>query len=226
MARVAVRGYTKRDGTRVSSYTRSAPGRTAAAVLGLALTVGGVSGLGGASPRPVKPSGRSSQPTATPGQRAAKTADAVLRLGRKGFRVSRQISADGPACATHSYGQVRGFFRQHECVALFRASFEVRDRRRNVVLVAVAWVDMPDVSGAAEFRALVDRDGTGNITELSRERGRYRGVRFTGDVYTSRRDGALVINAQAQPVSQRAATKAPEAAVKTVLEAVVKALVA
>jgi hypothetical protein len=44
---------------------------------------------------------------------------------------------------------------------LYRALFEVRDRRGGLALVAVAWVDMPDVAQAVEFKQLVDRSGTG-----------------------------------------------------------------
>ena len=113
---------------------------------------------------------------------------------------------------------MREFFRDCPCSALFRALFEVRDERGNVVLVAVAWVDLPDVRQARGFKELVDRDGTGNITELSRETGPYQDVRFTGDHYASVRDAATVINAQAQPVRRsRAATDLAERVVSAVL---------
>ena len=42
----------------------------------------------------------------------------------------------------------------------------------------------------------------GNVTELSRERGKYWSVPYTGDAYASRRDGTVVVNAQAQPVAR------------------------
>jgi hypothetical protein len=38
--------------------------------------------------------------------------------------------------------------------------------------------------------------------ELSRERGRYQAVRYTGDFYASRLEGTVVSNAQAQPVAR------------------------
>lgn len=107
---------------------------------------------------------------------------------------------DDADCAAHSYGRVREFFRDHPCSGLHRALFEVRDKRGDVVLVAVAWVEMPDARSAADLKKLVD--GHGNVTELSRERGRYRGVRFTGQFYASDRAGAVVVNAQAQPVAR------------------------
>jgi hypothetical protein len=73
-----------------------------------------------------------------------------------------------------------------------------------VVLVAVAWVEMPDSATAREFHDLVDSHGTGNVTELSRDQGRYRNVRFMGKYYASRRDGTTVVNVQAQPVGRTA----------------------
>ncbi|GEL20383.1 hypothetical protein [Pseudonocardia asaccharolytica] len=132
----------------------------------------------------------------------------LLRLERQGLRVKQHLTSDAGGCAAHSYGRVRGFFREHPCTALFRALFEVRDKRGNVVLVAVAWVDMPDAAQAREFQRLVDRHGTGNIVELSRERGRYQNVRFTGDHYASVRDDTTVVNAQAQTVGRAPAARA------------------
>jgi hypothetical protein len=198
-----VRGYRRKDGTKVRSYTRSGPvaGAGAAAVAAV-LVVGGAagglgagSGGGGTTVRP-KTGSKSAE------VRAKRTTDAMIRLERKGYRVTRQASADTD-CAAHSYGQVVTFFRRNPCAGVVRMSFEVRDRRRNVVLVAVASVAMPDEGGARRFRTLVDRDGTGNLTELSRERGRYRSVRFIGIPYASRRDGVVVTNVQAQPVIGR-----------------------
>ena len=40
------------------------------------------------------------------------------------------------------------------------------------------------------------------MTELSRDRGQYRTVRYTGDAFASRLDGPVVINAQAEPVAR------------------------
>jgi hypothetical protein len=99
----------------------------------------------------------------------------------------------------HSYGQAQIFFRAHPCTALFRALLEVRDGRSYVALVAVAWVDMPSTEDARRLQQLVDRDGTGNVTELSRERG---GQRFSGDYYRSARDDTTFVNVQAEPVGR------------------------
>lgn len=126
-------------------------------------------------------------------------------LARQGLRVEQRFSSDDGDCAAHSYGLVREFFEDNPCSTLFRALFEVQDGR-SVVLVAVAWVDMPDVRRARMFKDLVDRGGTGNITELSRETGPYQDVRFTGDHYTSISEDTTVINVQAQPVRRSRAT--------------------
>ncbi|WP_433277906.1 hypothetical protein ACQPZA_02235 [Pseudonocardia xinjiangensis] len=120
-------------------------------------------------------------------------------MERQGLRVrERGVDAD-TNCAAHSYGQAQSFFRAHPCAALFRALLEVRDGRSNVALVAVAWVDMPSPEDARQLQQLVDRDGTGNVTELSRERG---GQRFSGDYYRSARDDTTFINVQAEPVGR------------------------
>jgi hypothetical protein len=76
------------------------------------------------------------------------------------------------------------------------------DAGARLVLVAVAWVDMPDEAGAIELKRLLDRPGTGNITELSRDRVRYRNVHFDGEHHASRREGTTVVNAQAEPMGR------------------------
>ena len=128
----------------------------------------------------------------------------VRRLERIGLRFRPRWETADTDCAAHSYGEVQRWFREHPCEALYRALFEVRDRHGTLVLVAVAWVDMADEARARELKRLVDRSGTGNVTELSRERGRYRSVRFDGEHYASHQEGSTVVNAQAQPVGRAA----------------------
>lgn len=126
------------------------------------------------------------------------------RLVRKGFRVTTRLTDDGTSCAEHAYGQVQDFLSRRPCAGLHRASLEVRDRDGDVVLLAVSWVEMPDEASARAFNELVDIHGSGNITELSRERGRFQTIRFTGYPYASGRDDTVVVNAQAQPVARGA----------------------
>lgn len=173
-------------------------GGVVALAIGLAVVVGGggVAGVEGASTLN-KPGAQSSSRVS-----AQDSARAVIRLQGKGFRVTSPLTSDSVDCAADSYGRVQQFFRQHPCAGLHRALFEVRDKGGDVVLVAVAWVAMPDADRAADLKDLVDAPGTGNVTELSREWGRYQEVRFTGDFYDSELDGTVVVNAQAQPVAR------------------------
>jgi hypothetical protein len=124
----------------------------------------------------------------------------VQRLERRGLRIRTRLELGDDDCAAHSYGDVQSWFRSNPCAALYRSIFEVRDQRGGLVLVAVAWVDMPSEAQAVELQRLLDKSGTGNVVELNREGGRYRDVRFTGQHYVSRREGTTVINAQAEPV--------------------------
>lgn len=190
------------------------------AAIALALGLSSGTGLTGASGVSGGTSGTYRSPDTAKSQKARdRNPDRLLsRLARQGLRVEQRFTSDDADCEAHSYGLVREFFRDCPCSALFRALFEVRDDRGNVVLVAVAWVDMPDVRLAREFKELVDRDGTGNITELSRETGPYQDVRFTGDHYASIRDETTVINSQAQPLRRsRPATALADRVVTAVL---------
>ncbi|MCM3921089.1 hypothetical protein ND748_05275 [Frankia sp. AiPs1] len=123
-----------------------------------------------------------------------------VRLARKGLQASGQLQHDGAHCSEHSYGKVLEFFHRQPCADLYRAQFQGRDRKGDVVLIAVSWVRMADQGGAVAYRQLVDTYGTGNVTELSREGGRYRTVRYTARKYASGRRNNVVVNAQAEPV--------------------------
>lgn len=124
------------------------------------------------------------------------------RLARRGLRANGHLQHDGSNCAEHSYGKVQTFFQQQPCADLYRALFEVRDKKGDLVLIAVSWVRMPDEESARSYHRLVDAPGTGNIIELSRESGNYRTVRYTGLHYRSHRNDTVVTNAQAEPVAR------------------------
>lgn len=134
---------------------------------------------------------------------ARSTLRVVQRLESDGLRVTERGVDAADDCAVHSYGQVREFFVRQPCTALYRGLFEVRDGRVTA-LIAVAWVDMPDAEQARAFQQLVDRNGTGNVTELTREGVRPTSVQWTGEHYTSVRDDVTVVNAQAEPVGPTA----------------------
>jgi hypothetical protein len=179
-------------------------GALLAVVLAVALGAGGTaSGAGTAVGAGGTTASASSARTTS--QALRQDADRIrARLLRQAQRVESRFDTTDD-CVAHSYGKVQEFFREKPCVALHRAWFEVQDRRRGFVLVAVSWVEMPDTRSAREFHELVDTHGTGNVTELSREEGPHRRVRFTGRHYASRRDGVTVVNAQAEPIGRAAA---------------------
>lgn len=171
----------------------------------LAVGVAVVIGVGGVSVA-VNASTTSGSANSSAGSRVqvrvskAESQSAEVRLAKQGFRIAAKVTNDATDCVGHSYGQMPDFFRRQPCEAIHRALFQIRDAKGDVVLVAVAWVQMPDEASARDLKTKLDSDGTGNITELSREQGKYRTVRFTGDAYASRIDGTVVTNAQAQPV--------------------------
>ena len=103
-------------------------------------------------------------------------------------------------CESHSYGRVQNFFRSNPCKWLARAYIVVHKAKQGAVLVAISWVDMPTISQAMNYKRLVDKPDTGNITELSRDSGPYRNVKYNGDYYLSGITGTAVWNVQAQPI--------------------------
>jgi hypothetical protein len=173
-------------------------------ILAVALGAGGSAGVAGTAGGVGGTTASASSSARTSSQARRKDANAArARLLRQALRVEQHFDSTDD-CVAHSYGEVWEFFREQPCVALHRAWFEVRDGRRGMVLVAVSWVEMPDARSAREFHELVDTYGTGNVTELSREQGPHRRVRFTGQYYVSRRDGTTVMNAQAEPIGRAA----------------------
>ncbi|MGH3570137.1 MAG: hypothetical protein ACRDRH_29850, partial [Pseudonocardia sp.] len=118
-------------------------------VLILALGAGGTASVGG---------GAGSSGLATPGASSAgrggtkvsgkDSQAAKIRLARQGLRIDAEITDDASNCAEHAYGQVRAFLQERPCTALHRAQFQLRDRKGDVILVAVSWVQMPDEAAA------------------------------------------------------------------------------
>lgn len=113
----------------------------------------------------------------------------------------RSAAKFGGSCQAHSYGAVRSFFKAHPCRWLARAYLALRTVGGSAILVALSWVGMPDVAQAEAYKRLVDAPGTGNITELSRDIGPYRGIRFNGLFFASGRGGKAVWDAEVQPIN-------------------------
>lgn len=122
------------------------------------------------------------------------------QLEGEGLQVADMSTASDDDCAAHAYGAVADFFADHPCTGLERAWYEVHDGDGSAVL-AVAWVDMPDAAAATDLQELVDRPGTGNVTELTKDDGPHGDVRYSGWYYRSGRDGDEFHSVQAEPLS-------------------------
>ena len=75
------------------------------------------------------------------------------------------LSRDGETCAGNANGAVAEYFDTTDCTTLVRELYTT-DIDGIGVLVSVARVTMPDEETAAEFKDLVDSDGTGNLDDL------------------------------------------------------------
>ncbi|MGY1688675.1 hypothetical protein [Geodermatophilus sp. SYSU D01105] len=87
--------------------------------------------------------------------------------------VVRGVRVDD-TCAGNAYGAVADFFADTDCAGLGRALYSTDVDGRPVV-VSVSVVDMGDSAAARALRALADRNGSGNVSDLLRE-----GVRYDG----------------------------------------------
>jgi hypothetical protein len=105
-------------------------------------------------------------------------------------------------CAANSYGLVHRFFLANPCRWLARASLTLRESGHAAILVALSWVGMPSHALADRYMHLVGKFPTGNITELTRVSGPYRGIRYSGKFYASGINGAAVWNAEVQPTGR------------------------
>ncbi|GAA5155287.1 hypothetical protein GCM10023321_28320 [Pseudonocardia eucalypti] len=138
--------------------------------------------------------------------RAARVVD---RLRRQGHQARLEAHRDDPDCAAHAEGELRACLANHQahrCRGLRRALIVVPVEGTEV-LVAVSWVRMRDRRSAAELRRLLVWPGAGSVVELSREIGRYRGVRFDAAASVSAVDGDTVISVRARPVSGAAGAR-------------------
>jgi hypothetical protein len=129
------------------------------------------------------------------------------QLESDGLQVRQMSTAENDDCTASSYGEVRSHFADHPCQGVQRAWYEVGDDEDNAAVLSVAWVEMPDAEAANDLERLVDRPGTGNITELSKEDGPYQDVRYSGWYYRSDVDGATFRSVQAEPLADNDASR-------------------
>jgi hypothetical protein len=72
-------------------------------------------------------------------------------------------------CASKSYGDTHDFFQDNECQSLVRALYTTEAGGAKA-LVSVVLVGMPDSTKAKALKALTEKDGTGNVTDLVKDK--------------------------------------------------------
>jgi hypothetical protein len=110
----------------------------------------------------------------------------------------RQAGDDQTDCAAHSYGQVQAFFAKTPCSSVHRVLATTKQGDRAVV-IASSVVTFDTATQAERYLALVDSDGTGNISDLLREGVGYAGgpSKLPAAAFASRRSGSQVWVAEA-----------------------------
>ncbi|SDC98313.1 hypothetical protein SAMN05660690_3189 [Geodermatophilus telluris] len=166
-----------------------AAGAAAAVVAVVAGVVGLTGGDDDAAAAGTSPAVASSAPTAAepappqPGDRSV--------VGGRGY-VLQQVRTEH-TCTGNAYGDVADFFESGDCAGLSRSLWST-DVGGRAVVVSVAAVDMGDPAGARALRALTDRDGSGNVSDLLREGVSYPGgpAELSGAEYASTTEGSVV----------------------------------
>ena len=195
--------YTRKDGTPVSGYTARNPPRKKAKRIAFhapdTISAALSGGYVGATISASADAGANAKPPSIEVSIGDfnNTVSALLKSGYKS--VSFAAESDS-TCGPHSYYAVHDFFEAHPCKWLVRAYLAVHKGNQPLVLVAISWVGMPNISLAKAYKKKVDKWGTGNITELSRDTGSYQKIAYNGKHYLSGIDGTAVWNVQVQPI--------------------------
>ncbi|WP_228004121.1 hypothetical protein [Amycolatopsis sp. YIM 10] len=163
-------------------------------VMGTPGTIGGGTASVGSGSGSANSWGKSS------GKEAAKKGQHGTAFNRLKLKNVRQKVQRGLNCAKHSFGDVQQFFLRTPCRELDRMLFAMSDEQGNDIAITIAWVRMGKTADAAEFESLVDTDGTGNVSPPAGALLGLAEIEFTGRYYDSRRDGPLVVVAEAAPI--------------------------
>ncbi|WP_020646005.1 hypothetical protein [Amycolatopsis balhimycina] len=72
-------------------------------------------------------------------------------------------------CVAKSYGKTKDFFQDNPCQSLVRALYTTETGGQKA-LVSVVLVGMPDSAKAKALKTLTEKDNTGNVTDLVRDK--------------------------------------------------------
>jgi hypothetical protein len=135
--------------------------------------------------------------TGTPSAATGEVAEAGPQVGDvqdvDGVQFTVQAVQVDDTCVGHAYGDTATFFETTNCTGLSRALYSAQ-LEGGPVVVSVSRVRMPDTATARELRALTDRNGSGNVSDLLREGVTYPGgpAELSGAEYASAVSGPAV----------------------------------
>lgn len=207
MVRVRVSSYTRENGQEVRSYTQNRQGGdrsgrrvpvvtalvvTAVFSVGAGTAMIGIGGSGASLP---------SLPDISIGKDAGKAnskSDSET-WEQKGMRYIERAARSDASCVIASHGHVQRFLAQIPCRSLRRYIFAGADVSGDTAVVSLVKVTMYNKAQAVEFKHLLDRPASGDITPLGADILKRAGITFTGMHYASKLDGSTVIAAEAEP---------------------------
>jgi hypothetical protein len=128
-----------------------------------------------------------------------------------GMRYTLEAMQIDDTCVGHAYGETEAFFEATNCTGLSRALWSA-ELPAGPVVVSVVRVRMPDTATARELRALTDRNGSGNVSDLLREGITYPGgpEQLQDAEYASAVSGPTVTIVESSWVAPAAAGTAAE----------------
>lgn len=119
----------------------------------------------------------------------APAAGTPQKWSHAGLSFTQQEEDQQKSCSKLSYGAVHRWLASHPCAGLHRALYD--GGSDGGIAVTVSTVRMSSAARAAQLKALTDRSGTGNITELgrdyvipTRDLGRYYASSVSGNTVT------------------------------------------
>jgi hypothetical protein len=89
--------------------------------------------------------------------------------GAYDFTAKLDKPREDQSCGEHAYGETKAFLNQKQCQQLTRSVFTTKVQGRTIY-VSVSVVQMADEGTADELRKLTDKDGSGNVSDLVREK--------------------------------------------------------
>ncbi|MCS7477326.1 hypothetical protein ACFFQW_22500 [Umezawaea endophytica] len=129
---------------------------------------------------------------------SAREGDSEAAWRRMGVRELKRVSKQEADCLSASHGQVQEFFLRTPCTSLDRLLLAVADGEGNSAVVSVAWVGFRKSGDVRAFKAVMDRQGSGDIRSLATPLLGLADIRFSGHNYGSETNGKGITIAEAE----------------------------